>query len=178
MNISNRLDEISAQIEGRSQPPVHLWKPENHGEIDIRIDEQGFWFHEGTLISRDKLVQLFASILWFEEGAYFLVTPAEKLKISVADVPFVIQQMEFIDGVWVALTNTQEPLIVGSEHPVTLRDYKGQAIPYIKVRYDLWARVNRSIYYQWVTTALERQSDSASELSLFSGEYKIVLGAT
>ena len=168
----NRLEHIAEQINSQSQPPVHLWKPEHCGVIDIKIDSNGFWFHEGEPISRDKLVALFASILWFENGQHFLVTPVEKLTIEVVDVPYIIHQMEKVDQHWVAVTNTHEQVIIGDDHPVTLREFQGQWLPYINVRYDLWARLNRSVYYQWVVDALELAGDS-NELWLKSGTYRV-----
>ena len=97
----DRLKETLAQIEKQQRPPVDKWHPEHVGKIDIRIDTQGFWFHEGDPISREKLVRLFASILWFEKeaegdradglnqslvtGRYYLVTPVEKLAIGPDD---------------------------------------------------------------------------------------------
>ena len=172
-----RLDEIVKQIDEQSQPPVHLWKPKTSGTIDIRIDGNGFWFHEGDPILRDKLVNLFASILWFENGQHYLVTPVEKLSIDVEDTPFLIHQMERVDNTWVAVTNTHEQIIVSDKNPVVLRDYNGQWLPYINVRYDLWARLNRSVYYQWVTEAMETAADDTDELWLQSGDYRFRLSA-
>ncbi len=170
-----RLDEIAKQIDNQPQPPVHLWKPDVKGIIDIRIDSNGFWFHEGEPIVREKLVQLFASILWFDNGQHFLVTPAEKLAIEVDDVPFLIHQMERVEETWVAVTNTHEQIIIGDQNPVTLREFQGHWLPYINVRYDLWARLNRSVYYQWVTEALESAGDEVEELWLNSGSYRFRL---
>jgi len=167
-----RLKKIADQIAEQSQPPVDKWQPEHVGEIDIRIDEQGNWFHEGDPILREKLVRLFASILWFENGQHYLVTPVEKLAIDVFDVPYVAHQMEHVDDTWVAVTNTHEQVIIGQDHPVELREYQGQNVPYIRVRYDIWARVNRSIYYQWVTEAIEGQVDEKAALVLSSGGYE------
>lgn len=172
----NRLEHIAEQINLQNQPPVHLWKPKNQGVIDIRIDVNGFWFHEGEPILRDKLVALFASILWFENGQHFLLTPAEKLAIDVSDVPYVIHQMEWADKHWVAVTNTHEQIIISDEHPVTLREYQGQWLPYVNVRYDLWARVNRSVYYQWVVEAMDLAGDS-EDLWLSSGSYRFRLSS-
>ena len=184
----DRLKEILAQIDKQQHPPVDKWHPEHVGEIDIRIDTQGFWFHEGNPIQREKLVRLFASILWFEKehrsdsavgldgsfvtGQHYLVTPVEKLAIVVEDVPFVVHQMEHIEDTWVAVTNTHEQLVIGQDHPVELRSYSGQLVPYVRVRYDLWARVNRSIYYQWVTAAMQDQSDQNDLLLLSSADYQ------
>ena len=167
-----KLKKIAVQIAGQSQPPVDKWKPDHVGEIDIRIDEYGNWFHEGEPILREKLVRLFASILWFEKGQHYLVTPAEKLAIDVADVPYIAHQMEYVDSTWVAVTNTHEQVIISQQCPVELREYQGQNVPYIRVRYDIWARVNRSIYYQWVTEAMAAQLDESSALVLKSDDYE------
>ncbi len=176
----NRLEQIAKQIQGNSQPPVDKWIEnwtgkrtlETHGEIDIRIDNQGHWFHEGEPIGRDKLVCLFASILWCENDKYYLVTPAEKLQINVEDVPYLVHQMEHVDGAWVAVTNTHEQVIISESNPVGLRLYKGQLIPYVNVRYDLWARVNRSIYYQWAELAIDEQNFEDAPLELQSNGYR------
>ena len=168
----NKFQEIIQQIEQRKQPPVHLWHPDKVGEIDIQIDAQGFWFHAGEPIKRRKLVNLFASILWFEQGQYYLVTPVEKLAVKVADVPFIVHQAEEVAGCWIAVTNNDEQIIVGIDHPVELRLFQQQWLPYIKVRYDLWARVNRSIYYQWASSAIDACTNESDALLLCSGEYR------
>lgn len=172
----SKLKDISALINTQRRPPVHLWQPDTEGDIDIRIDLQGFWFHEGGAITREALVKLFAGILWMEGDQYFLVTPVEKLKIIVEDVPFVIHQMEYVEETWVAVTNVHEQIIVGSEHPVELRLYQDQWVPYIKVRYDLWSRVNRSIYYQWVSEAMKLQTNESAPLVLKSQDYEFEVG--
>lgn len=168
----SKLKQIAELIEQQSNPPVHLWKPDHVGEIDMRINTQGFWFHDGDAITRGKLVKLFASILWAEDNKHFLVTPAEKLQIQVEDTPFVIHQMEQVEETWIAVTNLHEQIIVGQEHPVELRLYQDQWVPYIKVRYNLWARVNRSIYYQWVSEAMELQTDDSAPLTQISQGYE------
>ena len=62
--------------------------------------------------------------------------------------------------------------MVGEENPVELRRFSGQWVPYVRVRYDLWARLNRSQYVQWVELALERQEKVASSnLELVSNGY-------
>ncbi|WP_170131958.1 DUF1285 domain-containing protein [Arenicella xantha] len=169
----NQLEKISQQIDARSQPPVDTWKPKQLGEIDITIDSDGIWQHEGAPFKRLSLVRLFASILWFENDQYFLVTPAEKLRIKVADVPYVVQQVERVDGNWVATTNTQEQVIVSAAHPVQLRNYRGQLVPYLHVRYDLWARLNRACYLTWIEAAMA-ESDAEVEVlpQLCSGTYR------
>jgi hypothetical protein len=85
------LDALSAADMPRRAPaPVDNWHPDIEGPIDIRIDLDGSWFHEGQPIRRAALVALFASILRREaDGRHVLVTPAEKRFITVEDVAFV-----------------------------------------------------------------------------------------
>jgi len=70
-------------------PPVHLWNPPFCGDLDIRIARDGTWFYLGTPIGRKPLVRLFSTILKREGDQYFLVTPVEKVGITVDDAPFV-----------------------------------------------------------------------------------------
>lgn len=169
----NRLEQIAAQIEQQNTPPVHLWKPDHNGEIDIEIDAAGRWYHEGGEIKRAELVRLFASILWCEEGQHYLVTPVEKLKIRVADVPFIVQQAELAESVWALTINTGQTVLVGEDHPVELRSFQDQDLPYVRIRYDLWARLSRGVYYQWVDEALGL--DESESPILRSGDYIIEL---
>jgi hypothetical protein len=73
----------------RGPPPVHLWNPPFCGDLDICIRRDGSWHYLGTPIGREALVRLFASILRREDDRFFLVTPAEKVGITVEDAPFV-----------------------------------------------------------------------------------------
>ena len=97
--MSNSSDKDLFKLLGKFEqqqkmPPVESWQPEVEGEIDINIDSQGRWFHEGGHFDRQDLARMFASILRREGDDYFLVTPVEKLKIRVEDVPFSIVLMK------------------------------------------------------------------------------------
>lgn len=168
----NRLEQIASQIDSKKLPPVETWKPDNVGAIDIAIDINGNWFHEGDAISRSQLVNLFSSILWCEDGKHYLVTPVEKLSIEVADVPYIIQQAEYVEANWVVTTNTGEIVIIGLQNPVELRKFQDQWVPYVNIRFDIWARVNRSIYYQWVDLALEQPDANPQALELESAGHR------
>ncbi len=175
------LERIIAPVSknANAQPPVAQWVAKggqaNVGEIDIHINAQGVWYHEGGVIERQALVNLFSSILWFEDGEYYLVTPVEKLKITVDDVPFIAVLSAKKSSRWGVVLNTSDELVIDEAHAVSLREYQGQWIPYVNVRYDLWARVNRAIYEQWMNAALDSQAvnDSSDNmvLTLSSGDY-------
>src|SRR3989442_2206220 len=72
----------------RGPPPVHLWNPPFCGDLDMRIAADGTWFYLKTPIGRHALVKLFASVLKREDGKFYLVTPVEKVGITVDDAPF------------------------------------------------------------------------------------------
>src|SRR5687768_3788310 len=91
------LDGITkaARREGaKGPPPVHLWNPPFCGDLDIRIATDGTWFYMKTPIGRPALVKLFASVLKREDDKYFLVTPVEKVGITVDDAPFLAVEMQ------------------------------------------------------------------------------------
>ena len=63
--------------------------PIDRGDLEMRIARDGTWFYRGSPIGRLPLVKLFASVLRREaDGRYWLVTPAERGRIEVDDVPF------------------------------------------------------------------------------------------
>lgn len=132
--------------------------------FDIRIATNGCWFHEGREIRRIELVKLFASILIRDgNGEYWLATPAEKGRITVDDVPFVISEMSIrssdvakSDEI-VFFTSLDERIVLDAIHPLQLfysermRDLR----PYIEVRDGLFAKLSRPVYYQLAEYAVE-----------------------
>ena len=135
---------------GESQAPATGRPPQLFcGDIDIRIAGDGTWFHEGCPIGRLPLVKLFASVLRREDADYWLVTPVEKARIVVDDVPFIAVEMEAVgDGEAQRLrfrTNLDEWVDVGDTHPLAFRPRPGsdEKAPYLTVRDGLEARVGR-----------------------------------
>lgn len=138
----------------RKLPPVGLWHPERVGDIDIRINADGRWFHDGTEIKRHRLVKLFATVLRLDPDGYCLVTPAEKLRIRVEDAPFVAIDMES-DGEGpkrrlVLATNVGDHVLVDAAHPITVLENHGEPRPYVEVRDGLRALIARSVFYRLV----------------------------
>ncbi len=129
-------------------------------EFDIHIDAKGAWFHEGGLIRRDALVKLFASVLRREaNGSYWLVTPAERGTITVADAPFMITAIDVtgygIDQQINFTTNVDDIVLLSDDHPLTMRQFVDGAgdngarvaAPYVLVRDRLEAKLNRPVFY-------------------------------
>ncbi|MET4634096.1 DUF1285 domain-containing protein [Kaistia defluvii] len=163
----------------RGPAPVHLWNPAHCGVIDIRIDRNGAWHHEGRPILREALVKLFATVLRREpDGSYVLVTPAEKLAISVEDVPFIAVELA-VEGEGAAQTvvlrtNVGDVVTVDAEHP--LRVAPGQAedglVPYVLVRGGLEARLARPLVHE-LASAFEQRG---AEIGVVSSGHFFVIG--
>lgn len=136
--------------------PVHLWNPAFCGDIDMRIARDGTWYYLGTPIGRPELVKLFARIIRKDGDDYFLVTPGEKVGISVDDAPFVAVDFEHLDdaegGTLVFTTNVGDRVTAGPEHPIrVLRDADtGEPSPYVRVRANLDALIDRKSFYRLV----------------------------
>jgi hypothetical protein len=147
---------------GKGPPPVHLWNPPFCGDIDMRIAADGTWFYLGTPIGRPALVKLFASVLKREGGAYFLVTPVEKVGIRVDDVPFTAVEMTIANGpagrVLNLRTNVDDWIACGPDHRLRFEAEArtGGLKPYLHVRRDLWAKVTRTLFYDLVALGEER----------------------
>ena len=91
------LERLSAALgdvaRRKGLPPVERWNPAYCGEIDMRIAADGTWFYNGTPIGRPALVRLFASILRKDPERHVLVTPVERVGITVEDAPFQAVEM-------------------------------------------------------------------------------------
>lgn len=117
--------------EGRAIPPLENWHPEQVTDMDLTIKANGEWWHEGGHMTRQSLVNLFATILWKEEnnGAveYFLKTPVQKLRIHVEDAPLLINDVGIVEEQgknWLEFTTTTGDIVrLDGEHPISLRAY-------------------------------------------------------
>ncbi len=152
-------DGLAASIKAsKSQglPPVHLWNPPFCGDLDIRIAKDGTWSYLGSPINRFELVKLFSSILKKEGGKYYLVTPVEKVGIIVEDAPFIAVDFESTgEGQAQALTFTTlvgDRATAGPDHPlrIDIDPETDEPSPYILVRANLEARLDRKTFYRLV----------------------------
>ena len=145
-----------AATKGRGIPPVHLWNPPHCGDLDIRISRDGTWFYMGTPIGRPELVRLFSTILRKDGDSYVLVTPVEKVGITVEDAPFVAVDFE-LEGSGQAqtltfTTNVADTVKAGPDAPIRIeRDPKtGEPSPYVRIRANLDALIDRKSFYRLV----------------------------
>ncbi len=133
-------------------PPVHLWNPPFCGDLDMRIARDGTWFYLGTPIGRPELVRLFSTIIRKDGPDYFLVTPVEKVGITVDDAPFVAVDFERVGDDLRFETNVRDMVLAGPDHPIRVeRDPQtGEPSPYVLVRANLEALIDRKSFYRLV----------------------------
>lgn len=184
--MSRTPEELLALLDqaeqGPSGPPVEKWNPPLSGDMDMRIAADGTWYHEGDPIRRHGLVKLFSSILRLDGDDYVLVTPVEKWRIQVDDLPFLAHSVEQVvrDGRnWLLFTtNVDEHLVAGEAHPLSVpTTEEGEPRPRVLVRRNLFARVSRSAFYQLVEWGEPRTIKGQDQLLVSSGDTEIVLGS-
>lgn len=160
--------------EARGLPPVHLWNPDVCGEIDIVIRADGLWMHEGSPIGRPELVRLFSTVLRKDPDGYWLVTPVEKLRITVEDAPFRAVRVDRQGGDLAFTTDVGDRVIAGPDHPirVDVAPETAEPAPYVHVRAGLEARIERAVFYELVAMADERDG----RLFVRSGGLEFPLG--
>jgi len=177
-----RLDSISEQLEQSSAvttnniPLVELWDPPYCGEIDIKISANGDWFYNNSIFKRLPLVKLFASVIKKEAEDYFLVTPVEKVKITVEQLPFVLTQWKWQDAeqtIMEVSTNVGDVFILDHNHPLSFDKNEDLAVT---VRRNLQAKVHRNVFYQWVEISKEVETTEGTELIFKSANYDFSLG--
>ncbi|MDJ0630886.1 MAG: DUF1285 domain-containing protein [Rhodobacter sp.] len=145
-----------AAAKSKGPAPVHLWNPPFCGDLDIRIARDGTWFYLGTPIGRKELVRLFSSILRKDGDDYFLVTPVEKVGITVDDAPFVAVDFDVSgtgrDQALTFITQVDDVVTAGPERPIRVeRDPQtGEPSPYVLVRTNLEALIDRKSFYRLV----------------------------
>ena len=167
------LADAAASVRGPA--PVHLWNPAHCGEIDIRIRRDGSWWHEGAPIRREALVRLFAGVLRLDPDGFHLVTPAEKMRITVEDAPFLAVRLDrTVEGDLRFTTNVGDVVVAGPDHALRVETdaATGEPAPYLHVRRGLEARLTRPVFYELVESAEER--DGGMEVA--SGGVRFALG--
>ncbi|MEM7440484.1 MAG: DUF1285 domain-containing protein [Pseudomonadota bacterium] len=159
----------------KGPPPVHLWNPPFCGDLDMRIARDGTWFYLGTPIGRRELVKLFSSIIRKDGDDYFLVTPVEKVGITVDDAPFVAIDFEVsgdgADQNLTFLTHVDDEVMAGPDNPIrVVRDPDtGEPSPYILIRANLEALIDRKSFYRLVDRGIHESWDGTSWFGVWSG---------
>ena len=142
--------------KGRGLPPVEQWNPPFCGDLDIRISRDGTWLYMGTPIGRPELARVFSTILKREGDKYFLVTPVEKVGITVDDAPFLAVDFHVTGSgsaqVLEFTTSMGDQTKASAENPLRIeRDADtGEPAPYVHVRRGLEALIDRKSFYRLI----------------------------
>lgn len=170
------LEELLKAAGERGKPPVERWTPPYCGDIGLAIRSDGTWMYQMSPIGRMALVKLFASVLRRDaDGRHYLVTPAEKVDVAVADAPFLAVEMEVRgegeEQDLIFRTNVDDIVTCGPEHPLRFAREAGSGglKPYLLVRGRLEALVTRSLYYDLVEMAAPRKGSPHGPPGLWSG---------
>lgn len=159
------LTQIAELAAIRKLPPVDSWHPEITGDSEMRIAQDGRWFHQGGEITRPAMIRAFSSLLQCDDdGQHWLVTPQERLSIVVDDAPLQAVGMHVVDqdaqhGIAFKL-NSDDAVIADSDHPIIMRITDGELRPYVLARGRLWARLSRAVYYELAEIALINDPDA------------------
>lgn len=176
----NLADNVGEDNEGGA--PVHLWNPEFCGALNMVIKTDGSWHYNNSPIGRKELVKLFASVIKREGSEYFLVTPAEKIAITVEDAPFIaIEMHQHGSGKNQSLsftTNVGNRVTAGKAHPLRFETQSNTETlkPYIHIRHPfdtpLEARLSRAVYYELANLSEPETIDNEPHLGVWSeGEF-------
>ncbi len=179
MSEASRIQGLEALLRAQSSgktPPVETWNPPYCGDIGMAIAADGTWSYQGSPIGRTALVRLFASVLRRDDdGRHYLVTPAEKVDVAVADAPFMAVEMQ-VDGAGPAQqvtfrTNVDDIVACGHHNPLrfVVEPGSGGLKPYVLVRGRLEALVTRALYYDLVELAAPRSEVEHDRLGIWSG---------
>lgn len=157
------LTEIAELAAARRLPPVDQWHPEKIGDSLMTIKADGRWIHDGGEITRPAMVRAFASLLWRDaDGQHWLVTPQEKLSITVEDAAFVATDVKQEGDALAFRLNTDDLVIAGADHPIRAAGDPDVPALYIGIRHGTEARLNRSTYAQLIEIALQGDSLAVS----------------
>ena len=161
MQPSDFEKNVQRHIKGSKPAPVHLWDPPFCGDLEIHIDANGRWFYQKSEIKRERLIRLFANILKKEKDEYFLVTPVEKVGITVDDVPFIATEIDMITKGKIALlkftTNIGDITYLEkySQFNILFKKSTCEPQPYVNVRSNLFAKIDRKSFYRLVDFCTE-----------------------
>ncbi|HXS41261.1 MAG TPA: DUF1285 domain-containing protein [Stellaceae bacterium] len=164
-----------ARLAAAAEAPPGRAGPRDCGHFAIRIDRNGSWFYRGTPINRASLMGLFSRVLSRDAaGDYWLITPAERGRITVEDAPFLAVALErrgsARDQALIFRTNVGDLVTLDAVHPlrVATDPANGGPRPYILVRNGLEARVVRPVFYELVELAGEERVGHTTRFGVWS----------
>lgn len=171
----NILGQLAAAASRQGATSVEHWNPPYCGDIGLAILADGSWTYRGSPIRREAMVRLFARVLRRDlDGRHYLVTPAEKVDIAVADAPFRAVEMAVTGSgrsqQLTFRTNVDDVVECGPERPLrfVVEAASGGLKPYVLVRGRLEALASRALVYDIVELAEPVQGGDPDRLGVWS----------
>ncbi len=171
----NLTDLMTPDVAVKTLPPVDDWHPEVIGEIDIRINREGEWFYQDDKMTREAMIKLFSTILRLDDdGFYYLVTPVEKMRITVDVAPFSVIDFRIIKDKAVSTlvfkTNLGDEVSLDhDDYLLVEKNSEGEPLPLLTIRKNLKGLINRNVFYRLVELAELHTVDGISYLGVWSG---------
>lgn len=181
-NLEKTLSDLHTQNKQRRIPPVDRWQPSAVSDFDITICDNGDWLHEGVKMTRQSLVDLFASVLWAQrdehgDWQHYLRTPSDDYRIHVVDAPLFIHRVDVIrqDGIdWIEFGTTNGDRVqLDDLHTPYFKDFHGESRLYVPVRFSLAARFLNNAFFHLVNLGqlheIDDETGTKTVLQLTSG---------
>ena len=111
-----------------------------------------------------------------EGDNYFLVTPVEKVRITVEDVPFIAVDFEknYVAGLEFIIfrTNVDDYVKLSKEHPIRIEinPITEEPLPYLLVRDNIEARIDRKSFYRLIDIGEVQERDQENWFGVRSGD--------
>jgi hypothetical protein len=107
------------------------------------------------------LVRLFSTVLRKDPDGFHLVTPVEKMKITVEDAPFIANRVDRVGDALSFTTNVGDVVEAGPDNAIRVEmdPQTGEPRPYLHVRRGLEALINRPVFYELVEMAQARDGE-------------------
>ena len=112
----------------------------------FHIDNQGQWFYQNEPLPT-KFARLFSSILQRIDAEYFLITPVEKLKVSVVSVPLIIVDYQALEsGIFELVTGLDTHFEIEGVSAFSIEE---EGV-FVELSNGLAAKLGRACYYRFV----------------------------
>lgn len=182
-DLSQTLQSDVLENNTRKIPPLQKWNPVHRSNLNIVILDNGDWHHEGRKMTRQSLVDLFASVLWVEKDKtgqkiHYLKTPSDLYQIQVVDTPLFISQVQRTEQagkMWIELITTHgDRFFIDDERLPYFDFFNDEERLYVDVRFGLKARFFNAAFFHLIEMGeLEQVQHSGSvttSLKLISGD--------
>lgn len=186
MTITDLNAITAASVPNSKHSPLDLWQPTDIIPFNVHIDSEGIWHHEGHPITRQSLVALLASCLWGEYDnkgvlCHYLKTPTHLYQMTVADAPFIITQVDSINGVITFTTNIGDTVTMDDEHIPYFAKVNSphqnhtDLQAYVTIRHHLVAKIARSAFYHLVSLGTLLDETNKTTLLLTCGNRRYAI---